>query len=297
MNHIGLDYYETKKHGTDSLPFAVYLSKIPEKLSSYPMHWHEEMEIIYVESGSCRITIDGEKFTARAQDLILISPGMIHAIDQVEDHAAVYYNVIFHPGMIMAKEEKDVLSVRYLAPLLRGEKIFTTRIPLDTPSEKEIKDLVERFMTYRGREQEESLVFLVKSTLLELFYHLRGHLKESESKPVSLHQIRKMKELTSWLHGTLTEDITLKDAADFCGYSTSYFTKFFRNYTGSSFVSYRNLIRLEKAKRLLETGEHSGLEVSGMCGFENYSYFIRAFRKQYDITPKQYQLHGDQDVL
>ena len=89
----------------------------------------------------------------------------------------------------------------------------------------------------------------------------------------------------------------MKDAADFCGYSTSYFPKFFRNYTGSSFVSYRNLIRLEKAKRLLETGEHSGLEVSGMCGFENYSYFIRAFRKQYDITPKQYQLHGDQDVL
>ncbi|MFH5834442.1 AraC family transcriptional regulator [Proteiniclasticum sp. C24MP] len=297
MNHIGIDYYETKKHGTEYLPFAVYLSKIPEKLSYYPMHWHEEMEIIYVESGACLITIDGERVHAGKDDLILISPGMTHAIDQVEGCSSVYYNIIFHLEMLMTKEGKDILTENYLSPLLRGERIFKVKTDRKNSEADKMKALVDKLVYFRGSMREEGLGLLVKAALLELFYHLRVYLQDSEKKMVSLHQIEKMKELTAWLHETSAEEISLKDAAEFCGYSSSYFTKFFKNYTGASFVSYRNLIRLEKAKKLLESGEHTGLEVSGKCGFENYSYFIRAFRKQYEITPKQYQLHARRNLI
>lgn len=290
MNRIGIGLYETKRHGTENMPFAVYLSKIPEKLDYYPMHWHEEMEIIYVESGECLVTIDGKSYHAKKDELIFISPGMIHAIDQVEKQSSTYYNILFHPDLLINKEEKDEITLNYLKPLLRGEKVFSVRIEGTEPAIKEISLLVHKLISKRRKLKEEGQGFLVKSALFELLYHLGPYLHSSDQRKTNLHQIAKMKELTEWLNVTLADNIKLEDAAEFCGYSKSYFTKFFRNYTGSSFVAYKNLIRLEKAKTLLEKNEFTGLEVADLCGYENYSYFIRAFRKLYEITPKQYQM-------
>jgi len=290
MNHIGISLYETKRHGTESMPFTVYLSRIPEKLGHYPMHWHEEMEIIYVESGECLVTIDGKAFHAEKDELIFISPGMMHAIDQVENKPSDYYNIIFHPNLLINREEKDEITQNYLRPLLDGEKVFNHRLEGAEPGIKEIRLLIHRLISNRRKLREEGQGFLIKSALFELLYHLRPYLHSSDQRKTSQHQITKMKELTEWLNETLAENIKLDDAAKFCGYSKSYFTKFFRNYTGSSFVAYKNLIRLEKAKRLLEKNELRGLEVAELCGYENYSYFIRAFKKLYDTTPKQYQI-------
>ena len=168
--------------------------------------------------------------------------------------------------------------------------MFTHRLEGVEPSKKEIRVLIHRLISNRRKLKEEGQGLLIKSALFELLYYLRPHLQKSDQRKTSQHQIAKMKELTEWLNETLADNIKLDDAAKFCGYSKSYFTKFFRNYTGSSFVAYKNLIRLEKAKSLLEKNEYTGLEVAELCGYENYSYFIRAFRKLYDTTPKQYQI-------
>ena len=44
-------------------------------------------------------------------------------------------------------------------------------------------------------------------------------------------------------------------------------------------------MRLEKAVELFEQGNTSILEVSLATGFHNLSYFHRAFRKKYHMTP------------
>ncbi len=45
--------------------------------------------------------------------------------------------------------------------------------------------------------------------------------------------------------------------------------------------------RLEKAKILLETTDKNVSEVCMSCGFDNLSWFIQVFKKQYNLTPKQ----------
>ena len=39
--------HETKTHGQLFFPFIVYRGMLPEYIDSYPLHWHEEFEIIY----------------------------------------------------------------------------------------------------------------------------------------------------------------------------------------------------------------------------------------------------------
>ena len=52
---------------------------------------------------------------------------------------------------------------------------------------------------------------------------------------------------------------------------------------------YTNKKRLILAKELIRNGEHLNV-VYGLCGFQDNTSFFRAFRKEYDMTPKSYQL-------
>ena len=55
------DLHETKTHGQLSFPYAVYKSDIPRDMRSFPLHWHDDAEIIYIESGSGVITVQSHE--------------------------------------------------------------------------------------------------------------------------------------------------------------------------------------------------------------------------------------------
>ena len=66
--------------------------------------------------------------------------------------------------------------------------------------------------------------------------------------------------------------------------------KFFKSFTSATFIEYLNRCRLEKAEELLRATDLTVLEISEQAGFENHSYFIRIFKRQYGITPRKYRL-------
>ena len=74
------DGQEVKVHGSEAFPFAVYCGIIPTFIPAYPLHYHEEMELIYCETGSGSITIDRATVTLHTGDVAVILPGQIHAI-------------------------------------------------------------------------------------------------------------------------------------------------------------------------------------------------------------------------
>ncbi len=48
------------------------------------------------------------------------------------------------------------------------------------------------------------------------------------------------------------------------------------------------VLRMQKAKQLLSDGEHIA-DVAAACGFSDYNYFFKVFRKRCGMTPKQFQ--------
>ena len=53
-------------------------------------------------------------------------------------------------------------------------------------------------------------------------------------------------------------------------------------------MKYINKKRLAKAKELLKTGDPI-INIYHKCGFQDYTSFFRAFKKEYNITPKEFQ--------
>ena len=79
--------------------------------------------------------------------------------------------------------------------------------------------------------------------------------------------------------------ITIKEAADACFISESYFRKLFSAYMGESPIKYANRLRLKKAEELLKSGLFSMSEIAEEIGIDNPSYFSWFYKKHTFQTP------------
>ena len=83
--------------------------------------------------------------------------------------------------------------------------------------------------------------------------------------------------------------MTLEGVAAYVFLSPSYFSKVFKDEMGCNFNHYLNHIRIEKSKQLLLTDSIRLVDVSGIVGFEDQSYFTKVFKKLTGITPGKFR--------
>ena len=67
---------ENKPHGTKDDPFSTYHIKNEGRSFQIPVHWHDELEIIYVKSGFLTVSISGENYIGTPGDAFVVSPGI-----------------------------------------------------------------------------------------------------------------------------------------------------------------------------------------------------------------------------
>ena len=83
--------------------------------------------------------------------------------------------------------------------------------------------------------------------------------------------------------------IALEQAAALCRLSPTQFCRVFRQEQGASFGQHLLRYRLEQARELLAHPGALVKEVAYSVGFNDLSYFTRAFRRQLGVCPSEYQ--------
>jgi two-component system, response regulator YesN len=106
----------------------------------------------------------------------------------------------------------------------------------------------------------------------------------SQSKPN-----QKVEIIKKYISLHYAENISLQNAADFAGITTSYASHLFSQYAGVPFTVCLNNARIEKAKQLLKSSTLMVSEVSKLAGFWDTTYFIRVFKKRTGHTPDEYR--------
>lgn len=92
-----------------------------------------------------------------------------------------------------------------------------------------------------------------------------------------------------YIDDNIHENISLDKMAFVCNLSKCYFSKLFKKETGLNFVTYLNKKKMSKSKQLLKNTDNPINNIATDLGFEDCGYFIRLFKKQEGITPKQYR--------
>ncbi|MCH4563650.1 helix-turn-helix domain-containing protein [Halomonas sp. EGI 63088] len=92
-----------------------------------------------------------------------------------------------------------------------------------------------------------------------------------------------------WLQETLESQLGIEDLAKRLGYSSSQVRRRFRQRFGIGPGAYRDLLRLEKAARLLVHTPHGVRQIAELCGYRNHSAFSRAFQRRYERSPRDFR--------
>ena len=87
------------------------------------------------------------------------------------------------------------------------------------------------------------------------------------------------------------ENVSMKEMADLCHLSPSYFSRLFNRETGETFVNYVNRQKIRLAKEELRGTNKSINQISSDVGYLNVSNFIAVFKRLEGVTPSVYRQH------
>lgn len=94
-----------------------------------------------------------------------------------------------------------------------------------------------------------------------------------------------------YVENHLGEPISMREMADLCNLSSSYFSRLFTREAGESFKDYVNRRKVELAKDRLRNTSISIAQIADDLSFSDSSYFVKTFKKFEGITPSVYRRH------
>lgn len=124
--------------------------------------------------------------------------------------------------------------------------------------------------------------------LLGVSQLVRSYLAEALAKPCFGRETSpgyRKEAISLFLQTHLQESPGLADLARHLGISTPRTAHAVIEATGASFTALRDSIRLERARRLLQTTYQKIAEIGFECGFSSSQYFHRFFRHRTGMTP------------
>jgi len=98
-----------------------------------------------------------------------------------------------------------------------------------------------------------------------------------------------LRHLESWMADHLAADLSVPVLAARSGMSTRNFARTFRRETGVTPAAYVETVRVEAARRLLETSPRGVADIAQACGFGTVETMHRVFRRTLDVTPGDYR--------
>ena len=276
-----LEYNEKKQRGSSDFPIQFY--HVTQYHPQYEMqvHWHREFEIIRVLSGSFCIYIDNVSHRMQLGDIAIVECGMLH---RGTPENCVYECIVFDVSMLR-KKNNDILST-YMIPIIN--RTVNIKEYFKAGKGEFYKIVNELFETMKCTSEYYHLK--VYSLIYRFFscLYTSGFVTKAARDRHAAKQIKVLMELLDWIGANYTETITLKDLSRVSGMNEKYLCRFFKEFTSRTPIDYINNLRIESACHELTANGLTITEAALESGFNDLSYFSKAFKKYKGVSPREY---------
>jgi two-component system, response regulator YesN len=109
------------------------------------------------------------------------------------------------------------------------------------------------------------------------------------STRLSIHALSVITMVKAYIDQHPLERKSIEDLTDLAGITRKLLQRNFKQYYGLTISEYQLQKRLESAAKMLEEGRLSKKQIAFRCGYNNQNNFSKAFRKQYNISPRDWQ--------
>lgn len=277
-------YYEIKQHGTEDFPFQLYC--VDEMHPKYNMahHWHPQLEIMRILSGKLDVYLSDRTYEGSEGDVFIVNSGVIHS---AKPHGCVYECVVFDVNFFAINKEFEMFA----SSLINRDGFVNEHFPKNNTKFHFLVD--ELFATMR--DGKKGYMLSAAGLILRIFGEIEDNNYYSENvykSAENVKNIHKLKKVLEFIRSSYSRQITLEDMAKAAGMSPKYFCSFFKTMTTKTPVEYLNSHRIERAAHRLLITDDSITDIAFDCGFNDLSYFIKVFKDEKQITPKQFRATG-----
>lgn len=249
------------------------------------LHSHSYFELIYVFSGSCSHTIAGKTIHMEQGCFCIVAPKTYHSIGVFD--SSVVLNILIRKSTL---EE-------YYPSLLKSENIVSDFFMNGIFAKKcpaflmfHIDETLQNQILEMYREQLENDVYseeIISSMMQVFLYRLvrHGDMYAADFDFVCSSDTTRIYRyfMTEYRTASLTE------LARLLNFSPSYCSVYVKKATGLNFSQLHKQFRFRKAKELLKNTQLSVASVSEAVGYTDSENFIRAFQKEYGVSPSGYR--------
>ena len=267
-------YAPKKKLNNISVPPLYYmctgLYRTPpfyEGSDTTPKRNVEEYEIeLYTQSGGSAI-INGTKHPIKKGMLLFSSPG------DIRNSKLPFICRFVHLPVPKDKKYDNFRNFLSMIPKV------TPKVDYDKYSS--IFDKLENLYN----SQKEYKEILIQSCVLELITEIYT---ETVVKDENFEN-ENIKMIIKFMEENITSSISLEDMSSLLHFSPNYFHKYFKEKTGVTPHRYLLDLKINRAKKLLDSSDKSLLAIAEESGFESQAYFCYVFKKETGMTPKEYR--------
>jgi YesN/AraC family two-component response regulator len=261
--------------------------KVSKAYRTNRLHTHSVYEVLYCMSDNIFFLNNDIIHLLHKDDLVILNDTDVHGI--IADPGLTFdrYVLIFEPDFIhelcdtynlldcFHKPTKNFLRIFHLSPEKAGL----------------ILSFYNKLSEYND-DKMDMLKLKKKLILAEMLIEINVLFQETaqqrdEIKPDP--QYEKIQRILSYIENNLAGDLSLDSISKRFYISTSYLSALFREVTGYSLNNYIINKRITLAIELLKQNKPVTL-VSELCGFNNYSHFIRTFKKIEGVPPKRFTM-------
>lgn len=191
------------------------------------------------------------------------------------------------PSLI--QEAGDIMTAAGLSELVVKSYYVRTLTSLCNKLSVQYKELILAQSRMDGQIQQ-----IYKHTSLpRLQRYITGLLEQYAGGIIRNDMDVLMKRMLDLIHRHYDENLKLETLADVFTYSSAYLGKLFKSSTGSSFNTYLDKIRIEKAQELLDQGCKIH-QAASRVGYSDVDYFREKFKKITGISPSVYRRKDSQ---
>ncbi len=249
------------------------------------LHAHKYYEIVFLQEGNISLEIDGTTYPASQYDMFLIPPhtkhrSILHDLTQPYQRFVFWLSEQYLEQLINQDD-----SFRYItekAIPTNGLQYHLSKLDFNTLESKMIRILEEQNLNRYGKALQLDL-------FMKDFFLSINRLLYEKIEPNEVEQdLPLYTNIILFIDEHLDEDLSLDRLANEFYVSKYHISHLFKENIGITVLQYITKKRLYHCQQALCTNINI-TNIYKSFGFNTYTCFYRAFKKEFGMSPQEYQ--------
>jgi AraC-like DNA-binding protein len=247
------------------------------------IHKHTFYEILWVDEGSSRQSIDFRSYKLHPKSLFFISPGQVHEFEEWDD---------LRGGTIMFTEDFFLHNQQNKNKLFEltflDNVYFNPLLLLDCQDYASFRHYIDLLIT--EKHSAGSMKEILQALLHILLLQVQRSIKPVDHQTTSKRNIQLFKQFKNILESNFTQSLSTSDYATKLNITSHHLNRIVKEITGETAGAVIKSRSMLEAKRLLSFTDLSVSQISSQLSYYDSSYFSKLFKSSTGRTPVEFKM-------